>query len=171
MECGHSVVVRMLVIRLQQQGMTSQMTALMLMLMLMLSWMAPSLKFYASVCACVCVCVLWSRLTFAALTGESVVVVPRGFVTAHDTQLLPLEPLHPRHVSARLAHGRHHGGLLAPLAFIADLQRSFPQLVDAWRRVPIVSIVLREEAVTGVVLSGGRGLHRRVLQAWVAAEG
>lgn len=54
-----------------------------------------------------------SGLTFAAFTGECIVVIPRRLISTHHTQLLPFDPAWMGRVSGPLAHsGHNYRGLL-----------------------------------------------------------
>ena len=114
-----------------------------------------------------------SLLTFAALTGEGVVVVPGGLVPAHHTQLLTLDPAHVGGLPALLAHGGHGRCRLVHVGVAGDLQGALPQLVHPCRGEPLLSTVLGVVGVLARVV-GRRGLPRLprgVLHVGIAGEG
>lgn len=111
-------------------------------------------------------------LTFTSLTSESIIVVSRGLVSTHDTQLLPFYSSSLHHVSGSLAHCRNNRGPLLHVSLITALQGSFPQFIYACVWVPFISTVLRVIVLGGVVRSGGHiWLHGGVLHTGIAGEG
>lgn len=111
-------------------------------------------------------------LTFAALTGKCIVVIPRGLVSAHHTQLLPFDPARLGRVSGPLAHCRYeHGGFLHLSLKAGRPQRPLPQFIQAGRGVPVLRTVWRVVVLTGVVRRGCHGgLHGGVLHAGIGGK-
>lgn len=111
-------------------------------------------------------------LTFTSLTGESIIVVPRRFVSAHHAQFFPFDPSCLGHVPGPFAHSGRRGTYVLHLSVIADLQGRFPQFICPSVSEPLVSTVRRVVVVVGVVWCGRhRWIHGRVLHAGIAGEG
>lgn len=113
-----------------------------------------------------------SSLTFTSLTGESVIVVPRCFVSTHDTQFFPFDPSCLWHVPGPFAHRRRRRRHVLHLSVIADLQGRLPQFIYPSVCVPFVPSVWRVVVVAGVVRCGGHSwFHGCVLHTGIVGKG